>query len=196
MAKKQSVPFRFFKWSVYALLTFNILLFLIHESAYEAIDSLGWVILLATFEYESTALEEVYASEVEKWSIFALQCVGYGMAVYATWQYFSASEWVDLANSVTWLAVCGFLAYDVYAPGDYDSGEWKIRNMVKGGLYAILVGIALWWGYEGVTEGGGLIGLLDFYDAVLWIACFAVIELNVFDYEQPEDVAGPTPHSA
>jgi hypothetical protein len=188
MAKKtHSLQFRLFKYSVYALLTFNILLFLIYASAYEAIDSLGWVILLATFEYESTALDEVYGSEIEKWTLFGLQCLGYGMATYATWQYFAAGEWVDLLNSVTWLAVCAVLAYDVYAPGDYEGTEWKVRNAIKAVLYSILIAVALWWGYEGTTGDGGLVGLLDFYDAALWIACFAVIELNVFDYERPEE---------
>ena len=187
MAKKnQTLHFKFFKYSVYALLTFNILLFLIHGTAHEALDSLGWVILLGTFEYESTSLDEVYASAVEKWTLFAFQCIGYGLAIYATTQYFVEGEWVDLLNSVTWLAVCAVLAYDVYSPGDYHGWEWKLRNTVKGALYAILVGVAVWWGWEGLQEDSSLVGLLDFYDAALWIACFAVIELNVFDYERTE----------
>ncbi|MCA3573010.1 MAG: hypothetical protein IOC86_03775 [Aestuariivirga sp.] len=185
--KSHSLHFRMFKYSVYALLTFNILLFMIHGTAYEALDSLGWVLLLATFEYESTSLDEVYASQKEKWGIFAVQCVGYCLALYATYQYFAAGDWVDLLNAVTWLLVCAVLAYDVYFPGDYGGAEWKVRNAIKIGLYSILVGVALWWGYEGMQDGAGLVGLLDFYDAALWIACFAVIELNVFDYERPEE---------
>lgn len=186
-----SLHFRIFKYSVYALLTFNILLFMIHGSAHEAIDSLGWVILLGTFEYESTSLDEVYSSKMEKWGLLAFQCVGYGLAVYATWQYYTGGEWVDLLNAVTWLLVCAVLAYDVYSPGDYGGTEWKIRNAVKATLYSILVAVAVWWGYEGLQEASGLAGLLDFYDAALWIACFAVIELNVFDYERPDTGAAP-----
>lgn len=187
--KSHTFHFKFFKYSVYALLTFNILLFLIHGAAHEALDSLGWVILLGTFEYESTSLDEVYASAVEKWSLFSFQCLGYGLSIYATTQYFRESEWVDLLNSVTWLAVCALLAYDVYSPGDYHGWQWRLRKAAKGVLYAILVGVAVWWGWEGLQEGSSLAGLLDFYDAALWIACFAVIELNVFDYERPEHPA-------
>ena len=189
--KSHALHFRMFKYSVYALLTFNILLFMIHGTAYEALDSLGWVLLLATFEYESTSLDEVYASQKEKWGIFAVQCVGYGLAIYATWQYFAAGDWVDLLNAVTWLLVCAVLAYDVYSPGEYGGTEWKIRNAIKIGLYSILAGVALWWGYEGIQDEAGLVGLLDFYDAALWIACFAVIELNVFDYERPDEQGEP-----
>lgn len=184
--KHHSLQFKFFKYSVYSLLTFNIVLFLIHGTAHEALDSFGWVILLGTFEYESTSLDEVYASPTEKWLLFAFQCLGYGLAIYATAQYYSEGDWVDLLNSVTWLAVCAFLAYDVYAPGDYQGLQWKVRNALKSALYAILVGVALWWGWEGMQNESSLVGLLDFYDAALWIACFAVIELNVFDYERPE----------
>ncbi|MEI7601212.1 MAG: hypothetical protein WCJ41_18070 [Aestuariivirga sp.] len=186
---RHSLPFNVFKYSVYALLAFNILLFLLHGTAHEALDSFGWVILLGTFEYESTSLDEVYSSPLEKWALFAFQCLGYGLAIYATTQYFLEREWVDLLNSVTWLAVCAMLAYDVYSPGDFKASEWKIRNIAKSLLYTILVGVALWWGWEGMQEEAGLTGLLDFYDAALWIACFAVIELNVFDYERPEDAA-------
>ena len=186
--KVHSLSFNVFKYSVYALLTFNILLFLLHGTLHEALDSFGWVILLGTFEYESTSLDEVYSSALEKWTLFAFQCLGYGLAIYATSQYYFEGEWVDLLNSVTWLAVCAMLAYDVYSPGDFQAPEWRIRNIIKSVLYAILVGVAVWWGYEGLKEEAHLRGLLDFYDAALWIACFAVIELNVFNYEKPEEL--------
>ena len=47
MPKKNhhSLPFNIFKYSVYALLAFNILLFLLHGTTHEALDSFGWVIL-------------------------------------------------------------------------------------------------------------------------------------------------------
>ena len=75
---------------------------------------------------------------------------------------FREGEWVDLLNSVTWLAVCAFLVYDVYASGDYHGLEWKIRNALKGVLYAVLLGVALWWCWEGMQEEGpgGAAGLL------------------------------------
>ena len=57
-------------------------------------------------------------------------------------------------------------------------GLWlrrRIRNAVKIGLYVALGGIAVWWGLTS--------DWLDFYDALLWILCFFVIELNIFKHE-------------
>lgn len=182
-----SLRFRIFKYTVYSLLAINILLFLIHGAPHEALDSLGWVLLLATFEYETAALDEDYASPLERYALRAAQILGYGLAVYATWNYWVGGDWADLVNAVTWLIVCAVLAYDVYAPGEYGDGEWRWRNMLKGGLYAILFAVAVYWAYDGVIVNRDAHGLLEFYDAVLWILCFAVIELNIFAYETEED---------
>lgn len=184
---QRSLRFRLFKYTVYTLLAINILLFLIHGEAFEALDSLGWVLLLGTFEYETTSMDEDYVSPFEKYGLRTVQAIGYGLAVYACWSYWAAGMWPDLINAVTWLLVCTALAYDVYAPGEYDGREWRVRNIVKGVLYAILFAVALWWAYDGIVIHRDAHGILEFYDAVLWILCFAVIELNVFAYETEED---------
>lgn len=185
-----SLRFNIFKYTVFALLAFNIYLFLVHSTLHEAIDSIGWVILLGTFEYETTSLDKEYASPLEKYALLALQIVAYVLILFATYHYALHRQWLDLANSIVWLLVCAALFYDVYVPGEYGGTEWRVRNAFKGVLYAALLGFALWWGYEGATEEGSKVnGLLNFYDAFLWIICFAVIELNVFDYESDETPA-------
>lgn len=184
---QRSLRFRLFKYTVYTLLAINILLFLIHGEAFEALDSLGWVLLLGTFEYETSSLDEDYVSPREKYVLIGLQTLGYGLAVYACWSYWAAGMWADLVNAGAWLVVCIVLAYDVYAPGEYGGREWRIRNIVKGVLYSILVAVAVWWAWDGIVVNRDAHGLLEFYDAVLWILCFAVIELNVFAYETEED---------
>ena len=88
-----------------------------------------------------------------------------------------------MANAVVWLLVCAAIAYDMYAPGVYGGGEWRLRNAVKIALYATLVLIAVWWGIHA--------DLLDFYDASLWILCFAVVELNIFHFEDAIPLASP-----
>lgn len=196
-SRSGSLRFAIFKYTVFALLAFNIYLFMVHATLHEAVDSIGWVILLGTFEYETTSLHQEYSSPIEKYALLAAQTFAYVLVLYATYHYYTHGQWLDLANSIVWLLVCAALLYDVHAPGEYGGAEWRVRNVLKGLLYAALVGFALWWGYEGATEEDSrLHGLLNFYDAFLWILCFAVIELNVFDHESEEplpDAAAVTP---
>ena len=51
-----ALRFRVFKWSVYALLTLNLGLFLLFETPVEALDSLGWLVLLGVLERETSTL--------------------------------------------------------------------------------------------------------------------------------------------
>ncbi len=169
------------KATVYSLLAINIYLFFRHATANEALDSFGWILLLIVFELETRALVKPYIARWEQVGIWALQIIGYSIAVYATWTYFKVGEWVDLANSLVWLIVCATIIYDVFVPGEFGSREWKLRNGIKMALYAILGLIALYWGITG--------DWLDFYDAVLWILCFLVIELNIFKFESGDGAA-------
>ena len=167
--------FNAFKVSVYTLLVINIFLYLRHGTLNEALDSLGWVLLLGVFEWETRALTEPYVNGREKLVLWLLQIIGYGLAINAAWVYFISEEWLDFANAAIWLLVCATIIYDVFAPGEFGTHEWRARNAVKIGLYAALVVIALWWGFTS--------DWLDFYDAMLWILCFFVIELNIFKHE-------------
>lgn len=175
--------FPYFKWSVYSLLAVNIVLFFMHETVAEGIDSLAWVTLLMLFEYETSQMDKPYVSNLEKYSIHAGRLLSYTFILYAAYEYstpeFIAEEgYVDLYNAITWLAVVAALEYDVYAPGYYGRAEWAIRNTFKVLLYAALIVYAIMWGFEGK--------LLDFYDAFLWIVCFFCIELNVFKFEDEQ----------
>jgi len=167
--------FNGFKFTVYSLLIINIFVYLRHGTLNEALDSLGWVLLLGVFEWETRALTEPYVNGREKAVLMLLQLIGYGLAINAARVYFVSEEWLDFANAAIWLLVCATIIYDVFAPGEFGTHEWRIRNGVKIGLYAALVVIALWWGFTS--------DWLDFYDAMLWILCFFVIELNIFKHE-------------
>ncbi len=182
---------RLFKVIVFALLSINIVVFTINQPAHEALDQFGWVILLSAFLYETSALDKDYVSPLEKYGLRPALVAGYGLAIYACWSYWEVGDAIGFLNSSTWLAVCFVLAYDVYAPGAYGGTEWRIRNGLKIALYAALAVYAVIWLVRGVTSGKGLVGLIDFYDAALWILCFAVIELNVFQFETGEE-AGAT----
>jgi hypothetical protein len=72
----------------------------------------------------------------------------------------------------------------MYVPGDYEAGEYRLVKATKGALYAMLVVCAVWWTIDASKP-------LDAVDAWLWLACFAVIELNVFGFDRGRAPAAP-----
>lgn len=178
------------KAGFFLLLTVDVGLYLRFGTANEALEQVAWLILLASFIYESSDLGEAYASRLEQLGLYAAQIAGYGLAVYTCWGYWSAGDMSSFVNSAAWLAICALLAYDVYAPGEYDGLEWRVRNVAKAILYALVVGLVGLWGWQGVTQDDGD-SLVSAYDAALWIACFAIVERRVFDFEMKEEAELP-----
>jgi hypothetical protein len=177
--------FNLFKWTVYGLLLLNMYLFLRTEDTYTAfLDSAAWLLLLGLMEYESSSLDRDYDSETERYVIIALNIVAYSVIVFAWYGYIVEEKWIDVVNASAWLGVCAVLLWQMYVPGDYEGAEYNIVNGIKIGLYALLVGCALWWTIDAEKP-------LDAVDAWLWLACFAVIELNVFGFDQSGASAAP-----
>jgi len=170
------VRFRLIKYALYALLAFNVYLFVAVEgSLYEALDSFGWLMLLGVFEWESTHLEEPVWPARERALLLATNLVAYAIILSAWWGYISTGEVLDATNATLWLGVAGMLAHDVYATGNSGRREWRLRNSIKALLYGALFAVALVWGITG--------DWLDFYDAALWLLCFFMVELNIFRFE-------------
>ena len=51
------------------------------------------------------------------------------------------------------------------------------RTLLRLSLFAVTLACAMWWAGTG--------SWLDFWDAVIWIICFFVIELNIFGLKLP-----------
>lgn len=166
------------KYAIFAALIIDLLVYLFTEPLNDALDSFGWLLLLGTFQYESSSLQQDYLGAWEKWLLIAIQTVGYGIALKTTVTYGLNHEWLDLANASLWLLVCASLAYDLYVPGAFEGMEWRIRNGVKMLLYMGLVACAASWGAEREW--------LDCLDACLWLLCFGLVELNIFEFEEGE----------
>jgi len=169
---RASLQMKVVKYILYSLLLLDVVLLFTQATVHEALDSLGWIILLAAFEYESSSLHEAYASRAEKYILVAIQAVAWCIVIYALTNYFLARDWLDLANASVWLLVCVAISYDVYASSHEKSLSARARKRIKVVLYAALIGFAITWGVQGDA--------LDCFDAVLWIVCFLVIEMNIF----------------
>lgn len=159
-----------------------MVLFLIGQTLVEAKDSLAWVLLLLLFEWETRRLAAGRLEARATHLLRAGRALAYVVIVGAAIEYTSAefrSEWGDLDawNAWTWLAVTVLLEAELWFPNRYGRAAWALRNGTKTLLYGALVAYAARWTIEGQW--------LDGYDASLWILCFFVIELNVFDLERP-----------
>ncbi len=177
--------FLVFKWSVYGLLALNTVLFLLNETLVEALDSLGWLVLLGVLERETSTLGQPRAAR-ETAALWAAHGIGYAVVVLAWAGYAREGMWLDFANATLWLGVVLILAFDVRSPPDAARlRAHRARRAVRGALYAGLVALALWWAAAGE--------LLNGFDAALWLLCFFAIEGNILRHEHAEPTSQPRP---
>lgn len=85
--------------------------------------------------------------------------------------------WTDVINAGTWLVIVLLLEVDVrlQLAGHLRGGLLRLSEFTKVVLYSVLLACALYWGYAGT--------FLDFWDAFLWLLAFALIELNVLEWQ-------------
>ena len=89
---------------------------------------------------------------------------------------------IDFINSVAWILVVVLLEIEVrrvlamrYGIGSTGGAFYRSKMC----LYSTLFGAAIYWGFEGT--------FLDFWDAVLWLFDFFVIERNVVSWREETD---------
>lgn len=163
-----------FKWSVYALLTLDVVLYATHGTLTETLDTAAWLVLLLLFEWETGgwAHGQRFKGHAQRLRVLAALVVAWACVDYAL-----EREWLDFSNAATWLAVVLALELEVRVPLDGRRFH-AVRRLVTWLLYLALAGfIAAWL----VSAGGDVEGAwLDAWDATLWLAAFVVIELNLF----------------
>jgi hypothetical protein len=172
-----------FKYTVYGLLIFNV--WLLFRAAgeeglapYKALDQIGWLLILAVFEWETRQPTVDGQRRRIVGPPLLVELTGYGFALYALANYTAARNWLDIVNSIAWLAISATIWLDILRPVAATSPAHRRRHAVKLLLYAGTFACAVAWGIEGA--------LLDFYDALLWILCFFAIEMNLIRFIVPQ----------
>ncbi|KAB7647487.1 hypothetical protein [Polymorphobacter fuscus] len=169
-----------FKYTVYTLLIVNVWLLFRAAGAdlvpYKALDQIGWLLILGVFEWETRSPPSDGRRRLFGWPL-ALEVTGYAFALYALVNYVLDVIWIDIGNSIVWLAISAMIWLDVLVPVHIDTAVHRRRTAIKRLLYSGTVLFAVLWGIEGA--------LLDFYDAALWILCFFAIEMNLLRLEMP-----------
>jgi len=85
---------------------------------------------------------------------------------------------VDVVNAGDWLLVVVLLEVEVYLQlrNLLTDRLLVIMKVLKGMLYLVLFGAAVYWGLKG--------DFLDFWDAFLWLVAFIFIEMNIFEWHE------------
>lgn len=157
------------KPALFALLAVNATIYATTGRLSEGVDALAWFALLALFEIETRC---------PRWTRIARNAVlldllrlaaAAGIAVAAV-AFVREAEWLDAANAWLWIAVAAVLELEVRAPL-FVARHRRLTTRASVALYAALGAVALAWFAQGEW--------LDGYDAVLWIAAFALIELDL-----------------
>ncbi len=97
----------------------------------------------------------------------------------------------DIINAGDWLVIVALLEGEVWLQlkGVLSDRMLAINKWLKGFLYAVLFGCAIYWGIDG--------DFLDFWDAFLWLVAFIFIEMNIFEWhEETSEEAGDEPAPA
>jgi hypothetical protein len=154
---------------VFALLLFNTATYLASGTFSEGLDSIAWLTLLALFELEtgrSGALRAGPAVAV----VHAIRLVCAAAIGIAAMGYVVEGEWLDAVNSGLWIAVVALLEVGVRRPAAV-AAHRALFTGTAATLYAGLAVVVLVWLGRGEW--------FDAYDAALWIAAFAIIEMNI-----------------
>ena len=99
-------------------------------------------------------------------------------------------QWIDVVNAGVWLLVVLFIEWEVMLElrGALSKRRLIVFKTIKGTLYLILLGDAIYWHIYGA--------FIDYWDAYLWLLAFMMIDLNVFKWDDEVDKAGPVPSAA
>lgn len=94
--------------------------------------------------------------------------------------------WTDSINAGAWLMLVLVLEVDVrlQLKNQLQAAPMLISKCIKTVLYITLGAAAVYWGIAG--------DFVDFWDALLWILAFVLIELNIFKWqEETAQVSAP-----
>lgn len=157
------------KPAIFALLAINAVVYTTTGRFSESLDAFAWFALLVLFEIE-TRYPQWTRIPRNALVLDLLRLIAALGVTIAAFSFIREQEWLDAANSWLWIAVIAALELQVRAPL-FVARHRSALTGVSLTLYAALAAVALVWLIRGEW--------LDGYDALLWIAAFALIEMDL-----------------
>lgn len=158
-----------FKAAVFALLACNTVVYATAGTVSETLDSLAWLLLLASFELE-TGLGGRFGAGRSAAILRAVRIGASAAILAAAVGYVRDREWLDALNIGLWIVVVALLEFEVRRP----AAVMRQRARFRAGailLYSGLAAFVLAWLWQG--------DWFDAYDAALWLIAFMTIELGL-----------------
>jgi hypothetical protein len=158
-----------FKAVVFALLACNTAVYATTGTLSEALDSVAWLLLLASFELE-TGLGGRFGSGRAA-AILRTVRFGASAAILAAGVgYVREGEWLDALNIGLWILVVALLEFEVRRPATVMRYRRPFKSAAAA-LYSGLAGLVLAWLWQG--------DWFDAWDAALWLIAFVTLELGL-----------------
>lgn len=169
---------------LFALLAINAAIYAVEGRASEGLDALAWFALLALFGIETRC--PAWAQRPRHALLLdLLRLIAAAAVVWAAISFIREREWLDAANAWLWIGVVAVLELELRG------AVWvaRHRRLVSTGaftLYGALALVASTWLLQGAW--------FDAYDALLWIAAFALLEMDLQRYlGEPRPTPGAQP---
>ncbi len=161
---------------MFALLACNTGVYVFRGTSSEALDAAAWLALLGLFELEA-ASNNRFRSRGAATAIRGARVAAAAAVGAAAIGYVNEREWLNAVNIGLWIAVVVLLEFEIRSPRAVTRHRlWFTSTAVL--LYSSLAVLVLAWGWRGEW--------LDAYDALLWLAAFAMIEMDVLRISRKE----------
>lgn len=157
------------RWGLFALLAVNLVLYAFIGRLSESLDAAVWYALLILFEIENRRPPAGWRPHTQH-ALTLLRLTATAGICAAAFLFMRERAWLDAANAALWISVVIVLELELRLATHPASWQRTLKIIARA-LYAGLLIIALLWLHRGEW--------LNAYDALLWIAAFALLEMGL-----------------
>jgi hypothetical protein len=152
-----------------ALLTLNVGLYAFIQNVISTLEDLVWLMLLMMYELEAFPALSAAPKPVRR----IIRDVLIAAIVLIFLEYLRETAWLDITNNLLWFLLIGLMELELRLPQTlqaYHKLYWAAMWLTFAGLLLL----AMLWLLRGAW--------LDAYDALLWIAAFGFIEVDILRF--------------
>lgn len=193
--------FRFFKYSIYILLTYNAVLFFegdliasaetfggnitwrnIIEAYSATFDTVAWVALLLLFELETAIIPDHLLKGWLKWVLKGLSAIAYFFIVYSFYGYCVKYGVITDLQPFNIADVCSLVGTDftwVVTLDEYLPIDQAACTSLQGQSLLQIAGTEI-VGTESALQDAKWLAIVDVVNALTWLIIVALLEIEVF----------------